>query len=132
MVCLPIHFDFLVLCNSPSNLHAAQDYSHDTALTTYADYHVNTVWAVSFSLAATGEIEVSFSSSGYLDVSVLQVRSYGLYIQPQVTGYILPPGCPIRKSPGHSLLAAHQGLSQPVTSFIACWRQNIPHTPLVA
>ncbi len=31
------------------------------------------VWAVSVSLAATWEIEFSFSSSGYLDVSVPQV-----------------------------------------------------------
>ena len=31
------------------------------------------VWALSFSLAATREIDVSFSSSGYLDVSVLRV-----------------------------------------------------------
>ena len=33
------------------------------------------VWALSVSLAATWEIEFSFSSSGYLDVSVLRVRS---------------------------------------------------------
>jgi hypothetical protein len=33
------------------------------------------VWALPSSLAATGGIDVSFSSSGYLDVSVPQVRS---------------------------------------------------------
>lgn len=33
----------------------------------------DTVWALSRSLAATKEIEVSFSSSGYLDVSVPRV-----------------------------------------------------------
>ena len=32
-----------------------------------------TVWALSISLAATLEIDVSFSSSGYLDVSVHRV-----------------------------------------------------------
>ena len=31
------------------------------------------VWALSISLAATLEIDVSFSSSGYLDVSVHRV-----------------------------------------------------------
>ena len=33
------------------------------------------VWALSISLAATLEIDVSFSSSGYLDVSVHRVPS---------------------------------------------------------
>jgi hypothetical protein len=35
------------------------------------------VWPLSLSLAATKEIDVSFSSSGYLDVSVPRVPSYG-------------------------------------------------------
>ena len=35
----------------------------------------NMVWALSISLAATLEIDVSFSSSGYLDVSVHRVPS---------------------------------------------------------
>ena len=35
----------------------------------------NPVWALSISLAATLEIDVSFSSSGYLDVSVHRVVS---------------------------------------------------------
>ena len=41
-------------------------------------------------------------------------------------------GFPIRKSPDQSLLAAPRGLSQLATSFIACWRQGIHRTPLVA
>ena len=43
------------------------------------------VWALSFSLAATQEIDVSFSSSGYLDVSVPRVPSVHLWIQCTVT-----------------------------------------------
>ena len=39
-----------------------------------------TVWALSISLAATLEIDVSFSSSGYLDVSVHRVPSVWLWI----------------------------------------------------
>jgi hypothetical protein len=41
-------------------------------------------------------------------------------------------GCPIRKSPGQSLFAAHRSLSQLTTSFIAVLRQGIHRAPLVA
>ena len=43
------------------------------------------VWALSISLAATLEIEFSFFSSGYLDVSVHRVPSVHLWIQCTVT-----------------------------------------------
>ena len=43
------------------------------------------VWALSFSLAATLEIDYSFSSSGYLDVSVHRVPSDTLWIHVPVT-----------------------------------------------
>ena len=43
------------------------------------------VWALSISLAATLEIDVSFSSSGYLDVSVHRVPPVHLWIQCTVT-----------------------------------------------
>ena len=39
------------------------------------------VWALPVSLAATSGIDVSFSSSGYLDVSVHRVPSVHLWIQ---------------------------------------------------
>ena len=39
------------------------------------------VWALSLSLAATHKIDVSFSSSGYLDVSVHRVPFVNLWIQ---------------------------------------------------
>ena len=42
------------------------------------------------------------------------------------------PGCPIRRSSGRSLLAAHRGLSQLTASFIALVRQGIHRMPLVA
>ena len=41
-------------------------------------------------------------------------------------------GFPIRRSSDQSLFAAPRSLSQLATSFIACWRQGIHHTPLVA
>ena len=44
------------------------------------------VWALPFSLAATHRIDIfSFSSSGYLDVSVHRVPSVSLWIQNTVT-----------------------------------------------
>ena len=52
-----------------------------------------TVCPLSISLAATLEIDVSFSSSGYLDVSVHRVPSAHLCIQCTVTG-VLPAGFP--------------------------------------
>ena len=47
------------------------------------------VWALSVSLAATPEIDFSFSSSGYLDVSVHRVPSAYLWIQYAVTEVFL-------------------------------------------
>ena len=49
-------------------LRISQSYNPGIAVTT-------PVWAISFSLATTREIDVSFSSSYYLDVSVHRVRS---------------------------------------------------------
>ena len=47
----------------------SQSYNPDVAVTT-------PVWAISFSLATTREIDVSFSSSYYLDVSVQRVSPH--------------------------------------------------------
>ena len=41
-------------------------------------------------------------------------------------------GFPIRRSSGQSLFAAHRGLSQLATSFVAVLRQGIHRTPLIA
>ena len=51
------------------------------------------VWPLSLSLAATNKIDVSFSSSGYLDVSVHRVPSIWLCIHHTVTG-VCPAGFP--------------------------------------
>ena len=45
------------------------------------------VWALPVSLAATQGIDYSFSSSGYLDVSVPRVVFFNLCIQLKITGY---------------------------------------------
>ncbi len=51
------------------------------------------VWPLSLSLAATHEIDVSFSSSGYLDVSVHRVPFHTLWIGVWMTG-VFPAGFP--------------------------------------
>ena len=84
------------------------------------------VWALPRSLAATGGIVFTFSSCGYLDVSVPHVRSVH-----RTVAESLPPGCPIRKSTHHRIFAPPRGLSQLITSFIASESQGIPHAPLV-
>ena len=53
----------------------------------------NLVWPLSISLAATLEIDVSFSSSGYLDVSVHRVPFLTLWIGVRMTG-VCPAGFP--------------------------------------
>ena len=51
------------------------------------------VWPLSISLAATLEIDFSFSSSGYLDVSVHRVPFHTLWIGVWMTG-VRPAGFP--------------------------------------
>ena len=51
------------------------------------------VWALPVSLAATPRIDVSFSSSGYLDVSVHRVPLHTLWIQIWIHG-VSPCGFP--------------------------------------
>ena len=76
------------------------------------------VWPLPFSLATTKEIEFSFFSSGYLDVSLPRVPSdkpmdsvHGDWALPQ-------PGSPIRRSPDQSPFAAPRSFSQLIASFI--------------
>ena len=60
-------------------------------------------WAVPRSLAATQGISVDFSSSGYLDVSVHQVRFPALYIQAEMTTEVV--GFPHSEIPGSKLVS---------------------------
>ena len=54
--------------------------SYDSILQSEPQRARTLVWALSISLAATLEIDVSFSSSGYLDVSVHRVPLHTLWI----------------------------------------------------
>ena len=82
------------------------------------------VWAHPRSLAATGGIVFTFSSCGYLDVSVPRVR-----LQISWMSGSLPTGCPIRRSTDQGIFAPPRGFSQLVTSFFASESQGIPHAP---
>ena len=75
------------------------------------------VWALTISLAATLVIDVSFSSSGYLDVSVHRVPHHSLWIGLWLTASRLP-GFPIQISADQCVFATPRSFSQLITSFI--------------
>ena len=75
------------------------------------------VWPLTSSLATTKEIEFSFFSSGYLDVSLPRVPS-GKTMDSSYGDCALPqPGSPIRISMDQCLLATPHGFSQLIASF---------------
>ena len=83
------------------------------------------VWALSISLAATLEIDFSFSSSGYLDVSVHRVAS-GKAMDSLYGACALPhAGFPIRISAGRRLFAPYRSFSQLAASFFGSYCQGI-------
>ena len=67
------------------------------------------VWALPISLAATFGIDVSFSSSAYLDVSVQRVTSIWLWIHHTVLRYCLS-GFPHSEIPGSMDICSYPGL----------------------
>ena len=76
------------------------------------------VWPLSFSLATTKEIEFSFFSSGYLDVSLPRVPSYETIDSSHGDCALPQPGSPIRIPMDQCLLAAPHGFSQLIASFV--------------
>ena len=95
----------------------------DAARTPYGRNHM--VWALPFSLAATRGIDVSFSSLGYLDVSVPPVSLPGAMDSRLDTQGSPCVGFPIRTSTDQCLLAAPRGFSQLTTSFVGSRCQGI-------
>ena len=63
------------------------------------------VWALPFSLATTQGVEVSFLSSGYLDVSVRRLASACPMYSGRGTRALPRVGFPIRTSPGQRLVS---------------------------
>ena len=75
------------------------------------------VWPLPFSLATTQEIEFSFFSSGYLDVSLPRVPSYEPMDSVHGDRALPRPGSPIRIPWDLCSLAAPPGFSQLIASF---------------
>src|SRR5215210_9485789 len=73
-------------------------------------YHVTQVWALPRSLATTKGVEISFLSSGYLDVSVPQLASSHPMYSGAGTGALPPAGFPIRRSRDRRLVSTSPGL----------------------
>ena len=90
-----------------------------------------TVWALSISLAATLEIDFSFSSSGYLDVSVRRVPLLQAMYSPADDSSCLLPGSPIRTPPLLRFLTASRSFSQFGASFFSFEWQGIRRTPFL-
>ena len=90
------------------------------------------VWAGPRSLAATYGITIVFFSWGYLDVSVPPVRHIRLCIHRMLLKHYLQWVSPFGNPRVKACLAAHRGLSQLTTSFIAFLCQGIHRTPFVA
>ena len=84
-------------------------------------------WADPVSLATTTGVSVDFLSSGYLDVSIPQVRFVTLCIQVKITLKVL--GCPIQTFSDQSPFSAPRNFSQSITSFIASYCQGIHQMP---
>ena len=76
------------------------------------------VWPLTSSLATTKEIEFSFFSSGYLDVSLPRVPSCKTMDSSYGDRALPRPGSPIRKFQDQCLLAAPLNLSQLIASFV--------------
>ena len=96
------------------------------------DTEVSQVWAGPLSLAATDGITIVFFSWGYLDVSVPPVRHIQLWIHCMLLEHYLQWVSPFGNPRVKACLAAHRGLSQLTTSFIAFLGLGIHRTPLVA
>ena len=84
-----------------------------------------TVWPLSISLAATLEIDVSFSSSGYLDVSVHRVPFHTLWIGVWMTE-VFPAGFPHSEICGSSDICS---LPQLIAAYHVFLRLLVPRHP---
>ena len=98
------------LCNSPTRRQTDQLKPYNPPTTTAAAYHIVEVWADPLSLATTQGVEVSFLSSGYLDVSVPQLASPCPMYSGTSTTALPVVGFPIRKSRGQRLVSTSPGL----------------------
>jgi hypothetical protein len=109
------------LCNSPTRRQTDHLKPYNPATTTAAAYHVVTVWALPLSLATTQGVEVSFLSSGYLDVSVPQLASTRPILFRREYQRITTGGFPHSEIPGSKvgqhLLRAYRSRPRPSSAL---------------
>src|SRR5690242_13004441 len=98
------------ICNFPTRRQTDRIEPYNPRATTTAVYHVATVWALPLSLATTQGVEVSFLSSGYLDVSVPQLASTHPMDSGASTTALPVVGFPIRKSRDQRSVSTSPGL----------------------
>ena len=98
------------LCNFPTRRQTDQDEPYNPHATTAAAYHIARVWALPLSLATTQGVEVSFLSSGYLDVSVHRLAVSCPMDSGRDTRALPRVGFPIRKSRDRRLVSTSPGL----------------------
>ena len=119
------------LCDSSTDRHLGPT-SPTTPVPQRVPAYMKPVWARSVSLAATQEVEVSFLSWGYLDVSVHPVRLLALCVQTSMTR-LQRAGFPHSDISGSQLAWQLPEASRShATSFVASWPQNIHRAPFVA
>ena len=114
------------LCNFPTCRQADHDEPYNPCVTTAAAYHVTQVWALPFSLATTQGVEVSFLSSGYLDVSVPQLASTHPMYSGASTTALPVVGFPIRKSRDRRMVSFSPGL---IAAAHVLHRLSVPRHP---
>ena len=120
------------VCHFPAGLNSNPAFPRNPEGTTRSGFNIPPVWALPFSLAATGGIALFSFPGGREMFHSPPFASRNLWIQLRDAPTLLAAGFPIRTSPGQRLFAAHRGLSQLIASFIDSWCQGIHRTPLVA
>ena len=99
-----------VISDSPTALRNDRGGSFNPEMETPAGCRAISVWAVPVSLATTQGIDVSFLSSGYLDVSVRRLTSSHPMCSGGGTRALPRVGFPIRRSPDQRLVSSSPGL----------------------
>jgi hypothetical protein len=107
---VPVTSTTTQLCNFPTRRQTDHDEPYNPRTTTTAVYHTARVWALPFSLATTQGVEVSFLSSGYLDVSVPQLASSCPMDSGRGTRALPRVSFLIRRSPDQRLVSTSPGL----------------------
>ena len=94
--------------------------------------HASVVWALPFSLAATGGISLDFSSCWYLDGSLPSVFPICTMCSCHMSLSSRQSGYPIRRPRDRGILAPPPGFSQLITSFFAWQLLGILRRPFFA